>query len=187
MNLPLALTLARIFALPVIMIFYMLPFSWAHPVAAIILAVIGVTDALDGYLARSWSQTTEFGAFLDPVADKLLVAVALVMVLSSHVIPYLAIASAVIIGREIAVSALREWMSMMGKRAGVAVTQVAKLKTVIQIVALVGLVWYHPGSHAWVMWASLVLLYVAAILTIWSMCVYLKIAWPYLTISAKSE
>src|SRR3990167_7367218 len=182
MNIPLILTVLRIVAIPVIAIIYMLPFSWAHPVASLLLALAAFTDWLDGYLARSWSQMTQLGAFLDPVADKLLVAVALVMVLSSHLIPYLGIAAAVIIGREIAISALREWMSTIGKRVGVRVTHIAKYKTAIQMLALGMLVWYHPGSYDWFAWVGPILLYFAAILTIWSMCIYLKAAWPNFTI-----
>ncbi len=179
MNIPVVLTLARIFAIPIIVVFYILPFSWAHPVAAILLGLAAFTDWLDGYLARSLSQTTQLGAFLDPVADKLLVAVSLVMVLSSHLIPYLGVAAAVIIGREIAISALREWMSTIGKRVSVKVTTVAKYKTTIQMLALGMLVWYHPNtSFYWIRWVGPVLLYFAAILTIWSMCIYLKAAWP---------
>lgn len=178
MNIPLMLTLLRILAIPVIALFYLLPFSWAHPVAGILFALSAFTDWLDGYLARSLSQTTQLGAFLDPVADKLLVAVSLVMVLSAHLIPYLGVAAAIIIGREIAISALREWMSGIGKRAGVAVTQVAKFKTAIQMIALTMLIWYHPGSFEWLLWLGPLLLYVAAVLTMWSMCIYLKAAWP---------
>jgi len=178
MNIPTLLTLLRIFAIPIIFIFYCLPFPWAHPTAAILLALAAFTDWLDGYLARSLSQMTQLGAFLDPVADKLLVAVVLVMVLSAHLIPYLGVAAAIIIGREIAISALREWMSTIGKRVSINVTTIAKYKTMMQMVALILLVWYHPDSQLWVKWIGAVLLYFAAILTIWSMCVYLKAAWP---------
>lgn len=185
MNIPVVLTLSRIFAIPVIVIFYSLPFWWAHPVAAILLGLAAFTDWLDGYLARSLSQTTQLGAFLDPVADKLLVAVSLVMVLSAHLIPYLGVAAAIIIGREIAISALREWMSTIGKRVSVKVNTIAKYKTTIQMLALGMLVWYHPNSFFWIRWIGPILLYFAAILTIWSMCVYLKAAWPDLTIDNK--
>lgn len=187
MNIPLMLTASRIVAIPVFVIVYVLPFSWAHPAACIIFAFAAITDWFDGYLARTLSQTTDFGAFLDPVADKLLVATALVMVLSAHLIDYLAFAAVIIIGREIAISALREWMSAIGKRAGVVVTYVAKVKTTIQMVALGMLVWYHPGSFAWIVWLGPLLLYVSAVLTIWSMIIYIKIAWPYLTIATKSQ
>lgn len=182
MNIPLTLTLMRIFAIPVIALIYLLPFSWAHPTAAILFALAAFTDWLDGYLARSLSQTTQLGAFLDPVADKLLVTVSLVMVLSANLIPYLGLAAAVIIGREIAISALREWMSTIGKRTGVAVTHVAKFKTALQMVALTMLLWYHPGSFTWLVWLGPLLLYIAVVLTLWSMCVYLKAAWPEMRI-----
>src|SRR3989338_6350328 len=140
MNTPMLLTFLRILAIPFIVIVYLLPYEYAHPIAAILLALAAFTDWLDGYLARSLSQMTQLGAFLDPVADKLLVAVALVMVLDSHLFPYLGIASAIIIGREIAISALREWMSTIGKRLSVKVTTIAKFKTTLQMVALVMLV-----------------------------------------------
>lgn len=185
MNIPMILTLLRIFLIPIIFIFYFLPFHWAHPVAAILLALAAFTDWLDGYLARSLSQMTELGAFLDPVADKLLVAVVLVMVLDAHLFPYLSIAAAIIIGREIAISALREWMSAIGKRAGVKVIYIAKYKTAIQMVSLVMLVWYHPGSYFWLTWAGPILLYFAAFLTLWTMCIYLKAAWSDLKIDKK--
>ena len=179
MNIPLALTIIRILAIPVIVLLYILPFDWAHPAAAILLALAAFTDWLDGYLARSLSQMTELGAFLDPVADKLLVAIALVMVLSENLFPYLGLAAAIIIGREIAISALREWMSIIGKRVSVKVTMIAKFKTTLQMVALVMLVWYHPSSaFHWLTWCGPLLLYFAAVLTLWTMFIYLKIAWP---------
>jgi CDP-diacylglycerol---glycerol-3-phosphate 3-phosphatidyltransferase len=180
MNIPLLLTVSRILVIPVVALFYLLPFWWAHPAAAVLLGLAAFTDWLDGYLARSLSQMTELGAFLDPVADKLLVAVSLVMVVSANLIPYLGVAAAVIIGREIAISALREWMSTLGKRVSMKVTNLAKFKTTVQMVALIMLVWYHPGSFAWILWLGPILLYVAAILTLWSMFIYLKIAWPEL-------
>ena len=179
MNIPLTLTWLRILVIPVIALIYLLPNAWAHPIAAVLLGIAAFTDWLDGYLARSLSQMTELGAFLDPVADKLLVSVSLVMVLSAHLIPYLGVAAAVIIGREIAISALREWMSAIGKRVSMKVTVIAKFKTTVQMIAIVMLVWYHPGSYfTWILWCGPVLLYIAAILTIWTMCVYLKVAWP---------
>ncbi len=188
MNIALILTWSRIVAIPVFLLVYVLPFSWAHPLACIIFAAAAITDWFDGYLARTLSQTTELGAFLDPVADKLLVAVALVMVLDAQLFHYLALAAIIIIGREIAISALREWMSMVGKRAGVVVTYVAKIKTTIQMVALGMLIWYHPGSSfGWLTWLGPLLLYASAILTLWSMFIYLKTAWPHLTIAGKSQ
>lgn len=186
-NVPLLLTSMRILAIPFIVIIYWLPFEYAHPVAAMLFVLTAFTDWLDGYLARSLSQATEFGAFLDPVADKLLVAVTLVMILGSHQNAILVIPAAIIVGREIAISALREWMSVIGKRAGVAVTWIAKVKTVIQMVALVMLIWYYPGTFSWIKWIGVLLLYIAAALTLWSMYLYLKAAWPDLTITRESQ
>ncbi|OGT26674.1 MAG: CDP-diacylglycerol--glycerol-3-phosphate 3-phosphatidyltransferase [Gammaproteobacteria bacterium RIFCSPLOWO2_02_FULL_42_14] len=187
MNVALLLTWLRILTIPFILLIYLLPFSFSHPLAAILFALSAFTDWLDGYLARSLSQMTEFGAFLDPVADKLLVAISLVMILSSHLIPFLAIPAAVIVGREIAISALREWMSAIGKRAGVVVSWIAKVKTSIQMLALVMLIWYYPGASLWIKWIGLLLLYAAAMLTLWSMYVYLKTAWPDLTSVRRSQ
>lgn len=181
MNTPLLLTVSRILVIPVVVICYLLPFSWAHPAAAVLVALAAFTDWLDGYLARNLSQVTELGAFLDPVADKLLVAVALVMVLGAHLIPYLSLAAAVIVGREIAISALREWMSVLGKRVSVKVSFIGKVKTAIQLLALILLVWFHHDANHWIAWVGAILLYVAAVLTLWSMIVYLRAAWPDLT------
>ena len=188
MNIPLMLTLSRIVAIPVFLVLYVLPFWWAHPLACVVFAAAAITDWFDGYLARTLSQTTELGAFLDPVADKLLVVVSLVMILASHLFHYLALAAVIIISREIAISALREWMSMVGERAGVVVTYIAKVKTTIQMVALGMLVWYYPETaFQWTKWLGSLLLYVSAVLTVWSMIIYLKTAWPHLTIASKSQ
>lgn len=182
MNIPLFLTFLRLSAIPVFGIVYFLPFRWAHPAAAIIFLIAAFTDWLDGYLARSLSQITDFGAFLDPVADKLLVAVALIFVVGEHYVPYLSIPAAVIVGREIAISALREWMAEIGKRTSVAVSFVAKVKTTMQLLALILLLWYSQGSHVSILWFGVALLCLAALLTLWTMIVYLKVAWPDLTL-----
>lgn len=176
MNIPTFLTLLRIIAVPVVVVCYYLPFEWGHPLAAIVFAIAAITDWFDGYLARAWQQMTPLGAFLDPVADKFLVTVALVIVLRDHPATFLPIAVAIIIGREIVVSALREWMAEMGKRASVAVTYVAKVKTVLQMIAVIVLLWYHPGTWFWVSTVGEILLYFAAVLTLWTMMVYLRIA-----------
>lgn len=182
MNIPTFLTFFRLSAIPIFGVVYFLPFPWANPTAAIIFLIAAITDWLDGYLARNLSQVTDFGAFLDPVADKLLVAVALVFVVGEHYVPYLSIPAAIIVGREIAISALREWMAEIGKRTSVAVNFIAKIKTVIQMIALILLLWYSPGRHTSILWAGVVLLYLAALLTLWTMTVYLKAAWPDLTL-----
>lgn len=183
MNIPIFLTLIRIVAIPVFAVIYVLPFHFAHPTAAVIFVLAAVTDWLDGYLARTLGQTTALGAFLDPVADKLLVAVALVFLLGSHYLSILTIPVAVIIGREIAVSALREWMAELGKRANVAVSFIGKLKTALQMLALILLIWYAPGQKLIILWLGVMLLYTSAVLTLWSMVIYLRAAWPDLTLS----
>lgn len=183
MNLPTYLTFIRIIAIPFIAIFYYLPFRWSHTAAAILFIIGSATDWLDGFLARRMMQTTKLGAFLDPVADKLLVVVILVLVLGHHQISYLSLAAAVIIGREITISALREWMAILGKRASVSVIYIAKVKTWLQMIALVLLLWYDLQSPVWVGMLGAVLLYVAAVLTLWSMIIYLKLAWPDLTLT----
>lgn len=182
MNIPLLLTLLRLSAIPVFGVIYFLPFPFAHPLSAIIFTVAAFTDWLDGYLARSLSQATEFGAFLDPVADKLMVGVALVFVIGEHYVAFLSIPAAIIICREILISALREWMSEIGKRASVAVTFVSKIKTVMQMIALILLLWFAPGGLRWVLYAGVALLWVAAALTVWTMIIYLKVSWPDLTL-----
>jgi CDP-diacylglycerol--glycerol-3-phosphate 3-phosphatidyltransferase len=142
--------------------------------------IAAITDWLDGYLARRLNQTSRFGAFLDPVADKLMVATALIMVLQDGPSPVLAIAVTVIIGREIAISALREWMSEIGRRRQVSVRGVGKIKTVVQMVALSFLVYREPIAGFPVEAVGLWLLCLAAVLTLWSMFVYLNAAWPSL-------
>ncbi|PIQ44327.1 MAG: CDP-diacylglycerol--glycerol-3-phosphate 3-phosphatidyltransferase [Gammaproteobacteria bacterium CG11_big_fil_rev_8_21_14_0_20_46_22] len=178
MNIPNILTLLRIFLIPVFVVCYYLPFASGPIIAAMVFIVAGVTDWLDGYLARKLHQASKFGAFLDPVADKLMVAVALVLMVSNPHLNYIAIPSAVIIGREIAISALREWMAELGKRANVAVGFVGKLKTAMQLAAIPILVGAIAIQAEWFRWAGYILLYVSAILTLWSMCVYLAAAWP---------
>ena len=144
-----------------------------------------LTDLLDGYLARRLNQLSAFGAFLDPVADKLMVAVALVLLVQDNPSPLFAIPAAIIIGREIAISALREWMSEIGARTKVAVSIIGKLKTTIQMIAILLLLFKMPLAGFPTHDVGLVLLYIAAALTLWSMFVYLHAAWPLL--SGKSE
>lgn len=175
MNLPNILTFSRIAMIPLFLLVFFMPFQWAYMASAIIFAVAAVTDWLDGFLARRWDQSTPLGAFLDPVADKLMVAGALAVLIHDYGSLFLTIPAIVIIGREIVISALREWMAEMGKRASVAVSLVGKIKTGFQMVAIVMLLAYPPGEP--VAMAGLVMLAVAAALTLWSMCVYLKAAW----------
>lgn len=178
-NIPNLLTLLRIVLIPVFVVVFYLPFDWASAVAAIIFATASFTDWLDGYLARKLKMMSPFGAFLDPVADKLLVSTSLLLLVGAKEIDYITIPAIVIVGREIVISALREWMAEMGKRASVTVSNIGKVKTFLQMLALVLLVAFVPFV-SW--WGTLgfILLYVSAILTIWSMVAYLATAWPEL-------
>ncbi len=188
-SLPTWLTLFRILLLPIMILVYYshaivdaVPLRFSNLGAAIIFSLAAFTDWLDGYLARRWNQTSDFGAFLDPVADKLMVAVTLFLLVQSHPTELLAITAAVIVGREIGISALREWMAEMGQRTTVRVAMVGKIKTVMQMIALVVLLLEHDKDaellRYWRVGESL--LVVAAALTIWSGLIYLKAAWPTL-------
>lgn len=181
-TLPTLLTWARIVAIPLIVGVFYLPWPEAQVnlTAAILFVVVAATDWLDGWLARRLNQTSAFGAFLDPVADKLLVAVALVLLVQHDPRPWLAVAAAVIIGREIVISALREWMAELGKRTKVAVSYVGKVKTTAQMVAVILMLYRAPLASFPTYGVGTVLLYVAAFLTLWSMVVYLRSAWPLL-------
>ncbi|MBA53100.1 MAG: CDP-diacylglycerol--glycerol-3-phosphate 3-phosphatidyltransferase [Pseudomonadales bacterium] len=180
LTIPNLLTLLRIALIPVFVGVYYLPYHWSALAGAIIFALAGITDWVDGYLARKMGQSTKLGAFLDPVADKLMVAAALVLLVEAHATALLVIPSIVIISREITVSALREWMAELGKRASVAVSFVGKVKTTVQMVAITGLLANEPDMEYWVVWLAYLLLYVATGLTLWSMMMYLKAAWPEL-------
>jgi CDP-diacylglycerol--glycerol-3-phosphate 3-phosphatidyltransferase len=192
-NIPILLTYMRVGLIPLIVLFYYLPFTWARIATVLLFVLSAATDWLDGYLARNWKQTTKLGAFLDPVADKLLVAAVLVILVDQIQIPLLlSIPSIIIIAREILVSALREWMSEIGKRSHVDVVKVAKYKTLLQMVGITFLLCYKTDAtyvfnHA-LLWIGMVIFYIAAALTVWSMCVYLKLAWTAgLTSISESE
>lgn len=179
-NLPNALTWFRIVAIPLVVIVFYWPSPWARPAAGLLFGLAGFTDWLDGYLARRWKQTSNFGAFLDPVADKLIVSTALVLLVQTDPQVMLALVAALIIGREITVSALREWMSQLGARAHVAVSFIGKWKTTLQLLGI-GLMLYRlPLFGMDVYRIGERLLYVAAALTLWSMVGYLRAAWPLL-------
>ncbi len=180
MNIPNILTLLRIALIPVFVGIFYLPWHWANEMTTLVFALAAITDWFDGYLARRWNQTSAFGAFLDPVADKLIVAVALVLLVQIHPSPWLAIAAAVIIGREITISALREWMAEIGQRATVAVSMIGKIKTTAQMGALLMLLYHDPILGLPIYEIGFVSLYIAAILTLWSMIVYLRAAVPIL-------
>ena len=188
-NIPILLTWLRIVLIPLLIGIYYVPESWAslqerNLIATLVFVVAGLTDWFDGYLARALNQTSAFGAFLDPVADKLMVAVALVLLVGEHANLWLTLPAAIIIGREIVVSALREWMAELGARAQVAVSNLGKWKTAAQMVALVILLANPPALTIWVS-LGYALLIVAAGLTLWSMINYLNAAWPHLSAEKK--
>ncbi|OIZ99344.1 CDP-diacylglycerol--glycerol-3-phosphate 3-phosphatidyltransferase [Rickettsiella grylli] len=177
MSIPNILTFLRILLIPFFILLFYLPFRGSHIVAALIFIFAAMTDWLDGYLARSWDQVSKLGSFLDPVADKLMVITALILLVSDRALPYLAIPAVVISCREIMVSALREWMAEIGKRKQMAVTMLGKIKTTLQMLAIILLLLYKPGAWMGFAFAGYLLLYFAVFLTLWSMCLYLKAAW----------
>jgi CDP-diacylglycerol--glycerol-3-phosphate 3-phosphatidyltransferase len=185
-NLPNTLTWLRISMIPAILaLFYLLPYPWADPAACAAFALAGITDTLDGYYARKLGQTSRLGAFLDPVADKLIVAAALVLIVSKDPRWFVVIVAVVIIGREIAVSALREWMAEIGARSRIRVSVLGKYKTIMQIVGLSMLLYRQNMFGIPTYKLGLVLTAVAAVLTLWSMIQYLRVAWPELRGSAR--
>lgn len=179
-NFPTLLTLLRIVIIPVLVAMFYLPAGWSNLVCSLLFALAGLTDWLDGYLARRWQQTSAFGAFLDPVADKLIVATALVLLVQAIPTPIMAVAATIIIGREIAISALREWMAQLGSRKAVAVSMIGKVKTTAQMLALLLLLYRKPVIGIPTQDVGLTLLFIAAVLTLWSMGHYLLAAWPVL-------
>lgn len=184
-SIPNLLTLLRIALIPVFVLFYYLPLESAHLITTAIFALAAITDWFDGYLARKWQETSAFGAFLDPVADKLMVAAALILIVDTNPSAYhgiwLAMPALVIVGREITISALREWMAELGASATVAVSMMGKVKTTAQMAALMLLLYQTPIGPLPTVQIGVVLLYVAAVLTLWSMVIYLRAAWPILT------
>ena len=181
-NIPTLFTFFRIFLIPVFVVVFYIPTD-GNIIACGIFIIAAITDWIDGYLARKLHQTSSLGQFLDPVADKLLVVVALVMVVSEYHSIYISLPAAIIIGREIAVSALREWMTNLGKGLKMAVIFLAKLKTALQLIALTLLILYTEDNFSiYVFYSGVIMLYFSATLTLWSMCVYLKNAWPDLTL-----
>jgi len=182
------LTVARIIMIPLVVVLFYMPQPWAKAATGWVFILAAVTDSLDGYLARKLGQTSALGAFLDPVADKLMVAVALILLVSYEppllemfvFDPHLVITltATVIVGREITISALREWMAEVGARAKVAVSSIGKIKTIFQMTGLSMMlfredVWFIPAFEM-----GFYCLVAAAALTLWSMIVYLRAAWP---------
>jgi CDP-diacylglycerol--glycerol-3-phosphate 3-phosphatidyltransferase len=188
LNVPNLLTLLRILLIPFFFVVYVIDAGWSNQVATTIFVIAAITDWLDGYMARRLNQYTTFGAFLDPVADKLIVATALVLLATDEKVlelvisvPLFTAAVAIIIGREIVISALREWMAELGKRASVAVSYIGKVKTALQLTAISLLVYKESLFGLPIFVLGELLLFVAAALTLYSMIVYLRAAWPVLT------
>ncbi len=193
MNIPNSLTLLRIAMIPIFVVIFYLPFSWSNMVACVVFTLAALTDMLDGYLARKLEQISPLGAFLDPVADKLMVAVVLVCLVQRESGMgqwgglFLTLPAVIIIGREITVSALREWMAELGARSKVAVSVYGKVKTIAQMVAL-GVLVFRDSVYGIPVYAiGVVLLYIAALLTLVSMFQYLQSAWPKLRESNKKQ
>ena len=181
-NIAIMLTWFRIAAIPlIIFVYYLPPSKWMRPAACAVFTLAGLTDWLDGYVARRMNQMSKFGAFLDPVADKLMVTTALVLILQAHPTITNMLIAAIIIGRELTVSALREWMAELGARNIVAVSGFGKLKTIMQMVGLGAMLWEYPIFVLPTYEFGLVLLLIAAGLTLWSMFIYVRAAWPNLT------
>ena len=189
LTVPTMLTLLRILMIPVLVVVFYLPYNWTSFASAAVFAVAAITDWLDGWIARRFQQFSAFGAFLDPVADKLMVATALFLIVQGHPTVWMALWAAVIVGREIAVSALREWMAALGQRARVAVANVGKIKTAAQMIALLCLLYAinparlphpMPWMGEYIFHIGDWLLAIAALLTLWSGYEYLRAAWPVL-------
>jgi CDP-diacylglycerol--glycerol-3-phosphate 3-phosphatidyltransferase/cardiolipin synthase len=185
LNLPTILTLGRVAVIPLVLALFYIDWPQARHAAALLFILAALTDWLDGYLARLWNQTSAFGAFLDPVADKLLVAVSLVMLLRDGSVQtegrgVMAILVAIIIGREITISALREWLAELGQRTRVAVSWIGKLKTVFQMTSISLMLWQTDLGSIHVYQIGYGLLFAASALTLWSMLAYLRAAWPVL-------
>lgn len=183
LNIPILLTWLRIVLIPLLVSVYYLPEGWLTPAgcnvaATSIFIIAAATDWLDGYLARRWRQTSAFGAFLDPVADKLMVAVALIVLVQLGRLD--AILAAIIIGREITISALREWMAQIGAHRSVAVSMIGKIKTTAQMLAIPLLLYHSPWGGMNIAEIGTWLIYIAAVLTLWSMGYYMRMAWPHL-------
>jgi CDP-diacylglycerol--glycerol-3-phosphate 3-phosphatidyltransferase/cardiolipin synthase len=180
LNLANILTLFRIAAIPVVVICFYSPIPNARPIAAIIFGIAAITDMIDGWVARKYGQTSRFGEFLDPVADKLMVSIVLVMLVQAQAGWFEDIIAMIIIGREITISALREWMATIGERTNVKVDVTGKIKTTLQMFGIAFMVYKNPFYGIDVYAVGFVLLVAAAIMTVWSMFIYLRAAWPFI-------
>ena len=180
LNLANMLTLFRMAAIPVVVVCFYAPIPHARPIAAIIFGIAAVTDFIDGWVARKYNQQSRFGEFLDPVADKLMVSIVLVMLVQAQSGWFEDIIAMIIIGREITISALREWMATIGERANVKVSMLGKVKTTLQMFGIAFMVFKDEFLGIDVYAVGFVLLVAAAVLTIWSMIIYLQAAWPFI-------
>jgi CDP-diacylglycerol--glycerol-3-phosphate 3-phosphatidyltransferase/cardiolipin synthase len=180
LNLANFLTLLRIAAIPIVVVCFYSPMEYARPIAAVLFGLAAVTDMIDGWVARRFGQMSRFGEFLDPVADKLMVAITLVMLVQADSGWFEDIIAMIIIGREITISALREWMATIGERANVKVDVTGKIKTTLQMFGIAFMVYQHDFLGLPIYTIGFVLLVLAAIMTIWSMIVYLRAAWPFI-------
>lgn len=178
LNLPNAITFFRIGLIPVFVLVFYLPFGWSNIAAAAIFMLASITDWVDGYLARMLKQESSFGAFLDPVADKLMVVVAIILLVEAHPSIYIALPSIVIVAREISISALREWMAELGSRETVQVSMIGKSKTGAQLVSLTMMIYADPIYGIPVFMLGLAVYYLAAFFTLASMVNYMRAAWP---------
>ena len=185
-NIPNLLTFSRILLIPVFVVLFYSPTSWHSQAAAWVFMIAGFTDWLDGYLARKLEMVSALGAFLDPVADKLMVATALIVLVADNPAVTMTIPAMIIVGREITISALREWMAELGSRAKVAVSWVGKFKTAAQMSAITLLIYRQDILGLPTYKIGTLLLYSAVLLTLWSMIVYLHAAWPSLSAREKN-
>jgi CDP-diacylglycerol--glycerol-3-phosphate 3-phosphatidyltransferase/cardiolipin synthase len=180
LNLANILTLLRIASIPVVVVCFYSPLDYARPIAAILFGLAAITDLIDGWVARKFGQVSRFGEFLDPVADKLMVAIVLVMLVQAQASWFEDVIAMIIIGREITISALREWMATIGKRANVKVSIAGKVKTTLQMFGIAFMVWKVPIYGIPIYTIGFILLVLAAVMTIWSMIIYLRAAWPFI-------
>ena len=180
LNLANILTLLRIAAIPIVVVCFYSPLEYARPIAGVLFGLAAVTDMIDGWVARRFGQMSRFGEFLDPVADKLMVAIVLVMLVQAQSSWFEDVIAMIIIGREITISALREWMATIGERANVKVDITGKIKTTLQMFGIGFMVWKKPLLGIDIYAVGFVMLVLAAVMTIWSMVVYLRAAWPFI-------
>ena len=186
-NLAILLTLFRVAAIPAVVVCFYSPLPNARPIAAILFGIAAVTDFIDGWVARRFDQHSRFGEFLDPVADKLMVAIVLVMLVQAQSSWFEDIIAMIIIGREITISALREWMATIGERANVKVSFAGKVKTTLQMFGIAFMVYQNDLLGIPIYKVGFVLLVAAAVMTIWSMFIYLRAAWPFIMADSEGQ